>query len=184
MTLPDWCVCPICTEKLRCATSFLCGHVFCNDCLKEWVKISHTCPMCRKESYVSVKHRNLDRAIEHFNDKDLEKSEPIISDDDDEVEVISALRRNPLTGEWVCDCQRDSGNIMIAGRMYALLPDPKTPEPKKRKTVSKPTFRLPSAALALRATEFQSPSPSPLTVRTMEMTDSTFNLLRAHWNME
>jgi len=125
--------------------------------------ISHTCPMCRNESYGSVKHRNLDRAIEHFFDKDLEKSEAIISDND-EVEVISAMHRNPKTGQWVVDLHPDSTNIMIAGRMYALLPDPKTPEPKKRKTLAKTKFRLPSSALSLHAPRFGS-SPSPFSRR-------------------
>ena len=43
--------CPICTDTRTDTgintTSTLCGHVFCNPCLKKWTKRSNYCPNCR-----------------------------------------------------------------------------------------------------------------------------------------
>ncbi|CAH1721118.1 unnamed protein product [Aphis gossypii] len=39
--------CPICNEWLFKATSANCNHTFCETCIKKWLKINKTCPVCR-----------------------------------------------------------------------------------------------------------------------------------------
>ncbi|KAG5895636.1 hypothetical protein JTB14_008645 [Gonioctena quinquepunctata] len=43
--------CPICLEVLGgglVAAATICGHIFCQDCIKKVAKLSKTCPTCRK----------------------------------------------------------------------------------------------------------------------------------------
>lgn len=48
---PDAIKCPICLEKIPLKTAELpdCGHVYCFQCLKTWMEISNTCPVCKLE---------------------------------------------------------------------------------------------------------------------------------------
>eukprot|EP01025_Chloroclados_australasicus_P017360 TRINITY_DN18836_c0_g1_i1.p1 TRINITY_DN18836_c0_g1~~TRINITY_DN18836_c0_g1_i1.p1 ORF type:complete len:453 (+),score=43.61 TRINITY_DN18836_c0_g1_i1:188-1546(+) len=43
--------CPICQERLSQTgmfpTKLECGHIFCEDCIMEWLERDRTCPMCR-----------------------------------------------------------------------------------------------------------------------------------------
>eukprot|EP01024_Parvocaulis_polyphysoides_P057701 TRINITY_DN61561_c0_g1_i1.p1 TRINITY_DN61561_c0_g1~~TRINITY_DN61561_c0_g1_i1.p1 ORF type:complete len:200 (+),score=0.73 TRINITY_DN61561_c0_g1_i1:1-600(+) len=43
--------CPICQERLSQTNMFPikleCGHIFCEDCIMEWLERDRTCPMCR-----------------------------------------------------------------------------------------------------------------------------------------
>ncbi|XP_055688447.1 E3 ubiquitin-protein ligase TRAIP-like [Lutzomyia longipalpis] len=44
-------ICVICTEPLRANENFSvtsCGHTFHNQCIKQWIQRSQTCPQCRK----------------------------------------------------------------------------------------------------------------------------------------
>lgn len=43
--------CTICLEKLALKTAELpnCGHTYCFKCLKQWMKVSNTCPVCKAE---------------------------------------------------------------------------------------------------------------------------------------
>ena len=42
--------CPICNEEFNetDSTTTPCKHIFHEQCLTKWIKISNTCPMCRK----------------------------------------------------------------------------------------------------------------------------------------
>ncbi|XP_070546861.1 uncharacterized protein [Ptychodera flava] len=42
-------ICQICKEVLNCPVQLLCegNHLFCSDCLREWLGTSPTCPLCR-----------------------------------------------------------------------------------------------------------------------------------------
>lgn len=42
--MPD---CPICQDRLRTPLRLTCGHIFCEDCVEEWLARESTCPMCR-----------------------------------------------------------------------------------------------------------------------------------------
>ncbi len=39
--------CPLCLEMCEAPTTTLCGHVFCWDCVCEWVSENVVCPVCR-----------------------------------------------------------------------------------------------------------------------------------------
>lgn len=50
--------CSICltsTNKPKCITN--CGHLFHISCLKKWLKVNHTCPICRNP--LVDKHENI-----------------------------------------------------------------------------------------------------------------------------
>jgi SNF2 family DNA or RNA helicase len=40
--------CTICLEEMIKGSITKCGHVFCSDCLKNWLKFHKSCPMCKK----------------------------------------------------------------------------------------------------------------------------------------
>ena len=39
--------CSICYEKLRRPVQLVCSHMFCEDCMCEWLDRELTCPICR-----------------------------------------------------------------------------------------------------------------------------------------
>ncbi|KPP66133.1 RING finger protein 151-like, partial [Scleropages formosus] len=40
-------ICPICHGVFRCPVTAVCSHVFCRNCILEWIKRQETCPYCR-----------------------------------------------------------------------------------------------------------------------------------------
>lgn len=53
--------CPLCLEMCEAATTTLCGHVFCWECVCEWVSENMECPVCR----TSVEPQQL-VCLQHF----------------------------------------------------------------------------------------------------------------------
>ena len=41
--------CPICQEEFNEVRETVCNHVFCQECLKEWLSENSTCPICLKD---------------------------------------------------------------------------------------------------------------------------------------
>lgn len=44
--------CAVCLEEYRAgmrATRMFCGHLFCTNCIREWLRTANTCPICRFE---------------------------------------------------------------------------------------------------------------------------------------
>lgn len=41
-------MCPICLEQTKAATSTLCGHIFCADCINQALAINAVCPVCKR----------------------------------------------------------------------------------------------------------------------------------------
>ena len=41
--------CPICTEKTLNSYKTTCNHLFCRECIGEWLKDNKKCPICMKE---------------------------------------------------------------------------------------------------------------------------------------
>ncbi|XP_016663524.1 E3 ubiquitin-protein ligase rnf8-B [Acyrthosiphon pisum] len=54
--------CPICNEWLFKATSANCNHTFCETCIKKWLKINKTCPVCR----TSIQYTSTSIAVDNF----------------------------------------------------------------------------------------------------------------------
>lgn len=46
-------MCHICLYEFKNNVVLNCGHLFCDDCINEWLKIKHTCPICR-ENIVNI----------------------------------------------------------------------------------------------------------------------------------
>ena len=42
-------ICPICTENICGLYKTKCGHLFCEECIKEWLSENKKCPVCMKE---------------------------------------------------------------------------------------------------------------------------------------
>lgn len=49
--------CPICMNSLDEACSTICGHVFCQSCIKQAIKSQKKCPTCRRKLTTSNFHR-------------------------------------------------------------------------------------------------------------------------------
>ncbi|KAK3108316.1 hypothetical protein FSP39_005496 [Pinctada imbricata] len=45
----DYFTCSICMTELTSTVTTVCGHRYCEKCIKEWVDRSHSCPCCNKE---------------------------------------------------------------------------------------------------------------------------------------
>jgi MFS family permease len=41
--------CAVCQEALRAPARLTCGHIYCQDCIGEWLEREATCPMCRAQ---------------------------------------------------------------------------------------------------------------------------------------
>jgi E3 ubiquitin-protein ligase RNFT1 len=41
--------CAICQDDVRNPLRLICGHIFCEDCVEEWLARESSCPMCRRE---------------------------------------------------------------------------------------------------------------------------------------
>lgn len=39
--------CPICHDSLKGPLKLQCGHLYCKDCIGQWLDREKTCPMCR-----------------------------------------------------------------------------------------------------------------------------------------
>ncbi|KAL2756281.1 hypothetical protein ACRALDRAFT_2087964, partial [Sodiomyces alcalophilus JCM 7366] len=44
--------CTLCLEEMRDPAATACGHVFCWDCIGDWVREKPECPLCRREATV------------------------------------------------------------------------------------------------------------------------------------
>ncbi|XP_066397506.1 uncharacterized protein [Miscanthus floridulus] len=49
--------CPICWNKMEEPSTTTCGHVFCDMCIKQAIKIQKKCPTCRKGLKMNSAHR-------------------------------------------------------------------------------------------------------------------------------
>ncbi|RLN24931.1 E3 ubiquitin-protein ligase RNF4 [Panicum miliaceum] len=49
--------CPICMNELTEATSTVCGHIFCQKCIKAAIQAQKKCPTCRKSLNKNQHHR-------------------------------------------------------------------------------------------------------------------------------
>jgi SNF2 family DNA or RNA helicase len=58
--------CTICLEEMIKGSITKCGHVFCSDCLKNWLKFHKSCPMCKKNLTLEEIY-NINK-IEEIND--------------------------------------------------------------------------------------------------------------------
>ena len=88
----EWHFCNICLEFSETRTQLLgrppkCAHLFCSDCIDQWITVSGSCPTCRKPmthiNYVSINKINynmtplarlypremIDRTIKSYNTK-------------------------------------------------------------------------------------------------------------------
>ena len=52
-------VCPICQEIFNYPIALLCGHVFCDGCIREWLKQQRNCPECRQSADMRNSHKDL-----------------------------------------------------------------------------------------------------------------------------
>ncbi|GJC82189.1 putative ATP-dependent helicase C144.05 [Colletotrichum liriopes] len=51
---PRWCI--ICQTYFTTGILTVCGHEFCRDCLKQWYRAHHNCPMCKRKLRLTELH--------------------------------------------------------------------------------------------------------------------------------
>ncbi|KAK1968457.1 SNF2 family domain-containing protein [Colletotrichum sublineola] len=51
---PRWCI--ICQAYFMTGILTICGHEFCRDCLKQWYRAHHNCPMCKRKLRLTELH--------------------------------------------------------------------------------------------------------------------------------
>ena len=52
-------ICPICQEIFNYPIALTCSHVFCDGCIREWLKHQRTCPECRQSVDLHSSHKDL-----------------------------------------------------------------------------------------------------------------------------
>jgi hypothetical protein len=51
--------CPICQDVFNYPYALMCGHVFCENCISEWLKHQRNCPECRTHADMRNAHKDL-----------------------------------------------------------------------------------------------------------------------------
>ncbi|VVC24143.1 Zinc finger, RING-type,Zinc finger, RING/FYVE/PHD-type,Zinc finger, RING-type, conserved site [Cinara cedri] len=61
--------CSICLELLKKPSKLECDHMFCSNCLEDWLRCNRTCPMCRssKIGFKPVKCEFVGQLIKHLS---------------------------------------------------------------------------------------------------------------------
>jgi predicted amidophosphoribosyltransferase len=49
--------CPVCMNELVDASSTICGHIFCQKCIKAAIQANKKCPNCRRKLNMNNFHR-------------------------------------------------------------------------------------------------------------------------------
>lgn len=49
-------MCIICQSNFTTGVLTVCGHQFCKDCMKQWYKAHHNCPMCKRKLRLTELH--------------------------------------------------------------------------------------------------------------------------------
>lgn len=74
--------CIICTEEIVIGSVTVCGHQFCKDCLRRWVRKSHNCPTCVGKLamtdlyHVTYKPQQLSIQADKAHDSTQERASP------------------------------------------------------------------------------------------------------------
>jgi len=87
--------CPICLEIAnRCHITNPCGHIFCQSCIHEWLKVKPTCPSCQQRVFSTTYSRQITTLIESFAKSQKfseETSENILSRLEAPSDVIQSI---------------------------------------------------------------------------------------------
>lgn len=60
-------LCSICCDYFIRAITMSCSHSFCYNCISEWKKNNHNCPICRQPIYSMAPSRALDNMVAALN---------------------------------------------------------------------------------------------------------------------
>ena len=63
--------CIICFNSYKKPTKILCGHTFCQECIKSWSSQSDKCPICRQIFDLEVNHNYNTRKNYHLQNKEI-----------------------------------------------------------------------------------------------------------------
>ena len=104
--------CSICLDKQKynCSIITNCNHIFHKECLKNWIELNDSCPLCRKTNPMQKKksNRNKHLMIEGYKllpqdiKENIEYFFDIIGDEDDVIYEFSFI--NTLMASNVCIC--------------------------------------------------------------------------------
>lgn len=71
------CKCAVCLEDSKIgakATRMLCGHLFCTGCIREWLRMANSCPVCRFELATDIQEFEPGRVVRMRDRKVVLKS--------------------------------------------------------------------------------------------------------------
>jgi hypothetical protein len=112
--------CAICSDDIKDSVELECSHEFCRECIMEWFKQKHVCPICRasSEKFPDVVSLGIGFEYEDFTPRNNYNGEYDITDSSDSItfsdsdsyddgEFVVDLGR-PIDGVWHGpDVQRD-----------------------------------------------------------------------------
>jgi hypothetical protein len=112
--------CPICYTR-EAITKTSCGHMFCNDCLNEWLTNHVTCPMCRSIHIENSQNEQCDYIFDIRENNSSNINLPV----DVKGEIISmteieASRLRSITNHNI-NTEPTSHDDMVIGNVYANI---------------------------------------------------------------
>ncbi|XP_060836072.1 E3 ubiquitin-protein ligase LNX-like [Rhopalosiphum padi] len=188
--------CPICNEWLLKATSANCNHTFCDSCIKKWLKIKKTCPVCRTPIQYTSTSIAVDNFITNlcqlFGGFTKERRESIMNARiGDKKETNVGVTINELINDFNIDqsievdtfiSQNDTIPTMSHPNMVRLIPFPQTPVSREnsRQPIVSPNTPHPNTVQLLPFP--QSSIASVASPRSNRIQPSSTNVLSSHVN--
>lgn len=102
--------CAICMDNVKNPVMLECTHLYCGNCIFNWIRKNNNCPYCRKNIL------GYDKLIAIVNEKSNNYEEEILSKEDTFINII----KNKPNGKFLVFSKNDNGFDIIKNKMDSL----------------------------------------------------------------
>lgn len=110
-------MCIICQSTFTTGVLTVCGHQFCKDCMKQWYRAHHNCPMCKRKLRLTELH---DITLKPRELKLHEETTTITSPEASKNQVIAA---NGIYSQFSSEKLAQINNVELMGASYGTKID-------------------------------------------------------------